>query len=100
MILVTGHSDKLEGIAFMADTNDTDAAIKMMAQAWNAQHNDQVKLIEHDTNVYLVKDAEDSQTIRMSARMWSDTYELPGREGWQIHAIQANPGIVIQNAPW
>ena len=34
-LIVTGHSEKLSGICFVADTDDHDKAMQMLCDAWN-----------------------------------------------------------------
>jgi len=100
MILLTGWSDKLDGIAFLADTDDPTKAITMFCDAWNDRFSDKVRVVHDEDNTYLLfADVEDSVVSDLLNKVRFED-GAPRREGWQIIGQEAKPGEVIQGCPW
>lgn len=94
MILITGHSHKLDGVAFVADTDDHATALKMMRDAWNAQFTDQMKIVVTDKGDYLISAECEAECVR---DFEDDT---PRREGFALFAQEYEPGTIIQRCAW
>lgn len=94
MILLTGWSQKLDGVAFLADTDNREEALTMFCDAWNDRFRDKMKVVHGGGDSYLLSvDVDDSVIIGLGG-------DSPGREGWQIIGQEVKPGEVIQGCPW
>lgn len=95
MIVVTGHSDKFEGVCFVADTDDKETALAMMRDAWNTQFTDKVKLITTEFGDYLIRSEYSDECVNH----FED--ETPRYEGFALYANKApTDGGIIQRMPW
>jgi hypothetical protein len=94
MILLTGWSDKLDGICFLADTDDLATALQMLLAAWNERFTDKMQLVRTEDRDYLLSAECDPSCV--------DHFEdgTPRREGFAIHALNVECGQVVQGAPW
>ena len=94
MIMITGWSQKLDGIAFLADTDDFATAHRLMVEDWNNRFTDQTKIVETPTNTYLLfAEVEESAIADFED-------EVPRREGWQLISEEVAVGSVLQSMPW
>jgi len=94
MILLTGWSQKLDGVAFLADTDDPAEALKMFCDAWNDRFSDKTRVAYGENEGYLLfAEVEDSAIADFED-------DVPRREGWQIIGQEVKPGEVIQGCPW
>jgi hypothetical protein len=94
MILITGHSQKSDGIAFVADTNNYEMALKMMRDAWNDQFQDQMNLVIADQGDYLLHEGVNAECIHD----FED--ECPRHEGFVLYTQEYKPGEIIQRCSW
>lgn len=95
MILITGWSHKLDGIAFIADTDDHATALKMMCEAWNSRFTEEpTKIVVTGNEDYLLF----AEVENTAVAEFED--EVPRREGWQLVAQEVKPGEIIQRCPW
>lgn len=94
MILITGWSQKLDGISFLADTNDHAEALKQMRDSWNARFSDQTKIVVTGDNDYLLYEEVDVESVKD----FED--ECPRREGWHLIAQEIRFGEINQRQPW
>lgn len=94
MIMITGWSQKLDGVAFLAETDDVDAAYQMMVDNWNSRFDDHTKIVRTEEDVYLLfTDVKDEVISDFED-------EVPRREGWQLIAREIAVGSVIESMPW
>ena len=95
MILITGHSHKLDGIAFVAVTNDVKEALRMFCEAWNERFTDQRKLVTFNGANYLL----DVDTPDEVVEDFED--ECPRREGHVLYCNEfEKSGDILWWMPW
>lgn len=105
MIIVTGHSQKLDGICFVARTDDCSEALRLLRDKWNSTYDDQVKLLKREegglvTAHYLVW-AEVADDVEFGD-------DPPRREGFVLEARQFDTAKigdvyvspVLERMPW
>lgn len=94
MILVTGWSGKLDGIAFLADTDDEAEACQMCCADWNERFSDQCRLAVGENTVLVLAgcDVPDEE-------LTSDDYEVR-REGFVLVCTPISVGVVTESMPW
>jgi hypothetical protein len=92
-LIVTGHSEKLSGICFVADTDDHDKAMQMLCDAWNKTEPEGMHLVTTQLGVYLVYK-------NITAEDLSEHDEVPRRQGWVLYCSPYRPDTVITNMPW
>lgn len=103
MIMIIGSSDKLDGIIFLADTDDKDTAYNMLVENWNNNFTDKMKIIKneqlrsygiHQDNDYLLSEDTEIEAI-------VDFEDgMPRREGWQLITQEIEIGSITQGMPW
>lgn len=99
MILLTGWSQKLDGIAFLANTDDEKEALRMLCAAWNDHFTDKMKIVQRENELGLKADYMLSVEVEDSAVLGFED-GTPRREGWNIIAQQVESGEVIRGCPW
>lgn len=96
MLLITGFSNKLDGICFLADTDDPAEARQMCCDKWNETFTDQVKLMNGTDDlgetVYCLV-SEEVDELRLDG-------DAPRREGWTLFEHPITVGEIMQRMPW
>mgnify|MGYP004448936049 CR=1 FL=1 len=94
-MLVTGHSQKNDGICILVDTNDHAEALKATVDVWNTQFTDKMKLVIADQGDYMIR--ADLDAAEAIANMED---EVPRREGFVLYTQGVHFGEITQNMPW
>ena len=103
MIIVTGHSEKQDGICFLADTDDVATALQMAADAWNAQFRDKMKLVTikdtygTDSDYLVGADTTDKQVAELSRNLDGGA---PGWGSYILYCGPIKPSTIAQHMPW
>ena len=97
MILVTGWSDKLDGIAFISKAETEKEAFEEFCAVWNKTFFDLTKLVTQTDEF----GTENTYLIKKEVEVPDFQGEAPGREGWVLYAEkEIEVGVVLQDMPW